>query len=81
MSAGKEHLERLRAARIQTVEGRRKVAARLAEDYQEGHAEELRELFVELQTTIEAIDRAIEDEQRQAKQADGQAPAGFMTRP
>jgi hypothetical protein len=71
-----EHLEKLRGARTQTVGGRREIAARLAEAYEEGQTEELREWFVEIQATIEAIDRAILDEEKLAHRTDIPIPPG-----
>jgi hypothetical protein len=71
-----EHLEKLRGARTQTVGGRREIAARLAEAYEEGETEELREWFVEIQATIEAIDRAILDEEKLAHRTDIPIPPG-----
>jgi hypothetical protein len=76
MSLENEHLEKLRVARAQTVEGRRDIAARLAEDYEEGLTEELREWFVKVQATIEAIDHAILDEEKLAHGTDIPIPPG-----
>jgi hypothetical protein len=76
MTAGNEHLETLRAARMRTVEGRREVGVGLTGDYEAGHTEDLRRLFVELQSTVEAIDRAILDEERLAQGTDVQIPPG-----
>jgi hypothetical protein len=76
MSLKNEYLEKLRVARAQTVAGRREIAARLAEDYEEGQTEEFREWFVEIQATIEAIDRAILDEEKLAHGTDIPIPPG-----
>ena len=59
-----EHTENLNKARVQLVEQRREFARLLAGPYDRGNAEQARETFVDLQVTIEAIDRAIEDEER-----------------
>jgi hypothetical protein len=77
MSVENEHLDKLRAARAQAVKGRREVTARLAEENEEGQMEELREWFVELQATLEAIDRAIVDEQELAQGTDVPIPPGW----
>jgi hypothetical protein len=58
------HLDDLNQLRAITIEQRRKLAKELA-----GHSErrgDSRKLFLELQTTIEAIDRAIRDEREAA---------------
>jgi len=62
-----EHLKALVAARLKTVAERRLIADALKTDYRRGHSEETLETFVKLQETIEAIDRAIADEERMAK--------------
>ena len=49
-------------ARNHEVEQRRYVAAGLAEGYKRDHTEKMRDAFVNIQKTIEAIDRAIQDE-------------------
>ena len=45
------------------VEQRRYVAAELAEGYKRDHTEKMREALISIQNTIEAIDRAIQNEQ------------------
>ena len=59
-----EHNENLNKARVQLIEQRREFARVLAGPYDRGKTEQARETFVDLQATIEAIDRAIEDEER-----------------
>jgi hypothetical protein len=54
-----EDLQQLRAI---SVEHRRKLVSELAIPNERGGAQDLRELFLKLQATIEAIDRAIADE-------------------
>jgi hypothetical protein len=44
------------------VAERRDVARALTEKYKRGQTNEMRELLVQIQTTIDAIDRAIADE-------------------
>lgn len=63
MADTNEHLGKLYVARGVAVAGRREVASDLAEGYREGHTEQMRKLFIDIQNTVEAIDRAIEDEQ------------------
>jgi hypothetical protein len=62
-----EHVKALVAARLKTVAERRLIAEALKTDYRRGRSEETLETFVKLQETIEAIDRAIADEERMAK--------------
>ena len=57
----------LRKARVQLVERRREYAATLAGDYAGGSTEGAREKFVETQAAIEAIDRAMVDEEAAAQ--------------
>ena len=59
-----DHLKKLHAARVQAVKARREVAVTLTENFRRGHTEDVRDLFIRLQDTIEAIDRAILDEER-----------------
>ena len=49
---------------MQAVKARREVAVTLTENFRRGHTEDVRDLFIRLQDTIEAIDRAILDEER-----------------
>jgi hypothetical protein len=63
MATGVDQIEKLRAARDQQVEARRQLAEALAEPYKKGHTEDMRTAFIDVQATIEAIDRAIADEQ------------------
>jgi hypothetical protein len=44
------------------VAERREVASALTEKYKRGHTDDMRELLVQIQATIDAIDRAIADE-------------------
>jgi hypothetical protein len=57
-----DHLKKLHAARVQAVKA--EVADTLTENFRRGHTEDVRDLFIRLQDTIEAIDRAILDEER-----------------
>ena len=56
------HIEDLQNLRALSVDQRRKLVHELAVPGERGGAQDVRELFLKLQTTIEAIDRAIEDE-------------------
>ena len=60
-----EHLAKLVAARSRSTE-RREVASALTEKYKRSHTDNMRELLVQIQATIEAIDRAIADEKNMA---------------
>jgi hypothetical protein len=54
-----EHIRSLIAARDRAIEDRRDVAKVLGEKYQRGHTENMREVFEKIQSSIEAIERAI----------------------
>ena len=56
------HLEDLQRLRALTIEQRRKLVGDLTRPSERGSAQDLRELFLKLQETIEAVDRAIKDE-------------------
>jgi hypothetical protein len=72
------HVKALVAARIKAVAERRLIAEALKTDYRRGYSEEPLETFVKLQETIEAIDRAIADEERIANPDAAHTPAvGF----
>jgi hypothetical protein len=58
-----EHLDNLRQARTQLIEQRRAFVRVLAGPYDRGKTEQAREGFMETQAAIEAMDRAIEDEE------------------
>ena len=73
-----EHLAKLVAARSRSTE-RREVASALTEKYKRSHTDNMRELLVQIQATIEAIDRAIADEKNMANDTTAGAvcyPAG-----
>ena len=59
-----EHLAHLKIAREKEVAQRREVAKALAGEHRRGNIEGMRELFINLQHSIEAIDRAIADEKK-----------------
>ena len=58
-----EHTNNLKKARAQLIEQRRVFAKVLAGPYERGKTEQAREKFLEIQAAIEAMDRAIEDEE------------------
>jgi hypothetical protein len=64
MAHDSEHLKKLTAARDRIVAERRQIVDALALEYKSGHTGETRERFISIQSTIEAIDRAIADEGR-----------------
>jgi hypothetical protein len=66
MANENEHLAKLVAARSRMVTERREVANALTEKYKRSHTDNMRELLVQIQATIEAIDRAIADEKNMA---------------
>jgi hypothetical protein len=55
-------IKKLIEAREHQIEQRRYVAAELAEGYKRDHTEKMREALISIQTTIEAIERAIQHE-------------------
>ena len=57
-----EHIRKLIAARDREVEQRRNIADALARAYERGETERMREVFINLQNTIEAMERAIQHE-------------------
>jgi hypothetical protein len=61
-----EHIRTLITARDKEVADRRDVANAMAAQHQRGHADDLRESIVRIQNAIEAIDRALADENRLA---------------
>jgi hypothetical protein len=61
------YVERLAAARERLAADRCAIAAELAKPYDRGKTEEWRKSFVEIQTTIDAIDRAVSDERHIAE--------------
>jgi len=58
-----EHIEALEKLRAMTVAQRRKLVTDLASPEERGGAQDLRESFIRVQTTLDAIDRALQDEQ------------------
>jgi hypothetical protein len=61
MTQENNHTANLRKARERLLEDRRQLAADLAKPFKRGD-ERKRELFTAIQSTIDAIDQAIEDE-------------------
>ena len=75
MSAQNPHIGKLIEARAQSVKERREVAQSLTQAYKRGKSENMQEVFIKLQSVIEAIDRAIEDE-RQLEQGQSDLERG-----
>jgi hypothetical protein len=65
------HLKDLRAARAQAVAERRSVSKALSEGYKGSHTENMRAGLITVQNAIEAIDRAIADEERLMRESAG----------
>ena len=57
------HIEDLQNLRATSVQQRRQLVRDLATPNERGGAQDVRDLFLKLQSTIEAIDRALRDEQ------------------
>ena len=62
-----EHIQALEELRRLTVEQRRRVVRDMAAPREKGGAQDLREMLIRLQTTLDAIDRALEDERALAE--------------
>jgi hypothetical protein len=73
MAGDNEHIQKLTTARDITVKARREVADALTQPYKRGQTENVRDMFVKLQSTIEAIDRALIHEQKIAQGGDSAA--------
>ena len=69
MAQENQHIQKLIAARDREVEQRRNVADALAKAYERGETERMREVFINLQNAIEAIERAIQHEEKLASAA------------
>jgi hypothetical protein len=63
MAQENEHIRKLIEARDRQVEQRRAIADALAQPYERGETEGVRQAFIIIQTTIEAIERAIDHEE------------------
>jgi hypothetical protein len=63
MAEENEYIRTLIAARVRELGHRREAAKALAKDYARGDSEYMRETFVKIQETIEAIERAIAHEE------------------
>ena len=61
-----QHFQNLQRLREQSVAQRRSLVNDLANPNERGGAQDVRDLFLKLQETIEAIDRAMEDEARES---------------
>ena len=83
MTQENEHIRILIAARGREIEQRRNAAKTLAQQYVRGDTEYLRENFVKIQDTIEALNRAIADEEvieSREPRSSSPAPIGFGNR-
>ena len=63
-----DHVKTLQKAREMMVEERHVVAEGLSKPYDPRKTPRLRSIFIEVQNTIDRIDKAIEDEQKLAPQ-------------
>jgi hypothetical protein len=63
MAQENEHIRKLIEDRDRQVEQRRDLADALAQPYGRGETEEVRQAFIIIQSTIEAIERAIQHEE------------------
>jgi hypothetical protein len=62
-----KHQQELRKALERQIEQRRNVAAALAEEYKRGTTEKMREAFINIQNTIDALERAHHQENMKAQ--------------
>jgi hypothetical protein len=75
MAEASQHIGKLIEARAQIVKARRQVTVALAEPSRRDRGE-LYEDFVRMQSVIEAIDRAVEDERKIGQKQSEALPAG-----
>ncbi len=80
MTETNEHIQKLATARTLTVKARREVVEALAQPYRRGHTEDIRDMLMKVQSTIEALDRALADE-REIERGIGQAAGYTADRP
>ena len=80
MADENEHLAMLVAARSRMITERREVVIALTEKYKRAHTDDMRELLVQIQATIDAIDRAIADEKNIASAHAPATVVGFIDR-
>ena len=71
MAQENEHIQKLVAARDRMISDRRALAEALASEYKGGDTERMRDSFIVVQKTIEAIDRAIAHETLVARERPG----------
>jgi hypothetical protein len=64
-----DHVEILQQAREQMVKARRKIAEELSKPYSSNTTPGSRSAFIDIQNTIEQIDKAIADERKNAPRA------------
>jgi hypothetical protein len=64
MAQENQHVRKLIEARDHQIEQRRTIADALAQPYERGETEGVRQAFIIIQSTIEAIERAIEHEEQ-----------------
>jgi hypothetical protein len=60
---GQQHAETLRRARVALVESRRRVAEELTKPFDRNMTPQMQSMMVEVQQAIDAIDKAIVDEE------------------
>jgi hypothetical protein len=68
MAEENDHIRKLNEARALAVKARREAIDELTASYKRKHAENKQDVLIKLQTTIEAIDRAISDERQMERQ-------------
>ncbi|MGA9008803.1 MAG: hypothetical protein WB495_18455 [Xanthobacteraceae bacterium] len=68
--AENEHVKQLSAARVRLIANRRSTAAEIADESRRGLNGDTCDALILIQTTIEAIDRALADEAKLARERD-----------
>jgi len=71
-----EHTDNLKKAQARLIEQRRAFVKVLAGPYERGKTEQARERLLDMQTAIEAMNRAIEDEERSQAPVDAPRAMG-----
>jgi hypothetical protein len=77
MDRDNQHIEKLIAAREVVVTQRRNAVDVLSRPYERGNAQDMKQAFMAVQATIEAIDRALADERQIASKSGLVPTAGF----
>ncbi|HSZ65805.1 MAG TPA: hypothetical protein VK825_06330 [Xanthobacteraceae bacterium] len=75
-----EHVKQLSAARVRLIHDRRVAAKDIADESRRGLNGDSCDALILIQTTVEAIDRAIEDEKQLARDSEAGAKINVVDR-